>query len=74
MFSRLEKTSKRKLLLQVENGEKMAFYNFIVLSATLPETNERFWAGPGIKLVSSRCHACLEIVQTLIQSNRHRFR
>ena len=38
-FSRLEMTSKTKLLPQVENGEKIAFKNFMVPSATLSVTN-----------------------------------
>ena len=52
-FSRLELTSKTKLLPQVENGKKFAFKNFLVPSATLSEMNASFYSDQGIKFVSS---------------------
>ena len=35
----------------VENGEKIALWNFMVPSATLSETNASFWSDHGVKLV-----------------------
>ena len=64
-------TAKTKLLLQVDNGEKIAFWNFMVPSATLSEMNAPFCSDQGVKLVSSWRQVGLEIVQTSFRSNSH---
>ena len=67
-------TSETKLLPQVENGGKIAIWDFMVSNATLSETNALFCSGHGVELVSS-CHLVgLEIVHTSIRSNCHRAR
>ena len=46
-------TSKTRLLPQLENGGKIAFWDFMVPNATLSETNALFCSDHGVELVSS---------------------
>ena len=64
-------TAKTKLLPQVDNGEKIAFQNFMVPSAILSEMNAPHYSDQGVKLVSSWRQVGLEIVQTSFRSNSH---
>ena len=64
-------TSETKLLPQVENGGKIAFWDFMVSNATLSETNVLFCSDHGVKLLSSCLLVGQVIVQTSIRANCH---
>ena len=46
-------TGKTKMLPEVENGERILFWDFMVPSATLSETNAPLYSENGVMLVSS---------------------
>ena len=73
-FIWLEMTSKTKLFPQVENGGKIALWDFMVSNATLSETNALFCLDHGVKLLSSCLLVGQIIIQTSIRANFHRVR